>query len=114
MSLLTTKTWNRLSKFYSGDTLLRDEPRSGCSSNLSQDALREFVGKQSIKKYLRISTWSQYIAKHNLPPLEKDRKNEHENLLRKYLHSIIEFGFTWIYGISTLMGYKMPNPFLYI
>ena len=34
---------NWFSKFHSGDTLLRDETRLGCSSNLDQDALRKFV-----------------------------------------------------------------------
>ena len=26
----------------------------------------------------------------------------------------IQFGLVWFYGTSTIVGYLMPNPFLYI
>ena len=34
---------NWFSKFHSGNKLLRDEPRPGCSSDIDQDALRELL-----------------------------------------------------------------------
>ena len=27
---------------------------------------------------------------------------------------IVLFGLVWFYGVSTILGYLMPNPFLYI
>ena len=37
------QVWNWFSKFCSGNTLLKNEPRSRCSSDLDQEALRELV-----------------------------------------------------------------------
>ena len=30
------------------------------------------------------------------------------------MYVLVWFGLVWFYGISTLVGYLMPNPFLYI
>ena len=38
---------------------------------------------QPADKYSKISAWPQHILIHNLQPLEKDRKSEHENLRKR-------------------------------
>ena len=76
---------NWFSKFRSGDTLLKDESRTGCTSEFDQDVLKELMECKSTQKYSRISTWLQHIRIYYLWPLEKDRKSKHENLSRKRL-----------------------------
>ena len=34
-------------------------------------------------------------------------------LFKSFLKQLYDFMFGWVYGISTFVGYLMPNPFLY-
>ena len=59
---------NWFSKFRSGDTSLRDEPRPGRSSDLDQDALRELVEcnprKSTRELALDLNTSQSTICRH--------------------------------------------------
>ena len=68
------KASNCFSKFRSGDTSLKDEPRPGCSLDLDRDALRELVEynprKSTRELALDLNTSQSTICGH----LKKMRK----------------------------------------
>ena len=48
---------------------------------------------------------------------EKTNKKEKEgkrNSVKKKGNHLVWFGLVWFYGTSTIIGYLIPNPFLYI
>ena len=63
-------TWYGMSKFRSGNTSLKDEPRPGCSSDLGQDVLR-----RSLEPYPHKNIQELTLDLNN-PQFEKDRKSK--------------------------------------
>ena len=74
------EVWNWFSKFCSGNTSLRDERWSGCSSDLDQDALRELVECNLFKSIwdlaLDLKTSKSIICCH-LKKYKKSKQADH-------------------------------------
>ena len=62
---------------------------------------------------MRISLQKQVVNKRSEKVHERVKKPKKTKKKTK-TKGDVWFGLVWFYGISTILGYPMPNPFLYI
>ena len=93
MSLLAAKYKTDFLGFNSGNILLRDEPRPGRSSDLSQDLIRELVECNQLKRTRELAR-HEHITIYNVPTLKRKMGKLSKlgvwlphTLNEKYIHS---------------------------
>ena len=74
------------------------------------------LSTESVKSYL-IYMYEQDLALYNLQRLICHKNQTKPNQTKPNLsntdnlHTVVWFSLVWIYGISTIVGHLMPNPF---